>query len=111
MTRPDIKDLKKSAVNIRRDILKMLHAAGSGHTGGSLSMVEILLSLYCYKLKHDPKNPKWLDRDIFVLSKGHGCPTLYAVLADRGYFPKEELITLRKLGTRLQGILRWGCPA
>ena len=99
----DIIQLEKTAKQIRIDILKMLTAAGSGHTGGSLSSVEIILSLYACKLRHDPKNPKWENRDRFILSKGHGCPTLYAVLANFGYFPKEQLMTLRKLGTLLQG--------
>jgi len=101
--RPDISKLKDIARNIRIDILKMLAAAGSGHPGGSLSSVEILVALYFYKLRHDPKNPHWPDRDRFILSKGHVCPALYAVLAHAGYFPKEELMTLRKLGSRLQG--------
>ena len=103
MAHPDIKELKKKAVELRKDILKMLTLAGSGHTGGSLSIVEILVSLYYYKLKHDPKNPGLKDRDMFLLSKGHACPALYAVLADCGYFPKEELWRLRKLGSPLQG--------
>lgn len=103
MKRPDILELKKKAIEIRKDILKMLTLAGSGHTGGSLSIVEILLALYYYKLNNDPKNPGWEGRDKFLLSKGHGCPALYAVLADRGYFPKEKLWTLRKLGSQLQG--------
>lgn len=108
--RPDIKELKKKAIQIRKDILNMLHEAGSGHTGGSLSLVEIMLTLYYYNLKHDPKKPSWRQRDKFLLSKGHGCPALYAVLADRGYFPKEELLTLRKLGSRLQGHPQLGLP-
>ncbi|MCX5715422.1 MAG: transketolase, partial [Candidatus Omnitrophica bacterium] len=110
MKRPEIKELKKKAIEVRRDILKMISAAGSGHTGGSLSIVEILLSLYCYKLRHDPKNPDWPQRDRLILSKGHGCPALYAVLAESGYFPKEELSTLRKLGSRLQGHAHKGLP-
>lgn len=108
--RPDIKKLKKKAIAIRRDILIMLEKAGSGHTGGSLSEVEILLALYFYKMKHDPKKPNWADRDRFVLSKGHGCPALYAVLSDTGYFPRKELATLRKLGSRLQGHPQMGLP-
>ncbi len=108
--RPDIKELKKKAVEIRRDILTMLTKAKSGHTGGSLSEVEILLSLYKYKLRFDPKNPKWGKRDRFILSKGHGCPALYAVLADEGFFPKEELGTLRQMGSRLQGHPQLGLP-
>ncbi len=103
MKRPDISELRKKAIDIRKDILKMLMLAGSGHTGGSLSIVEILIALYYYKLKNDPKNPDWSERDYFLLSKGHACPALYAVLADRGYFPKEKLWTLRKLGSPLQG--------
>ncbi len=110
MNRPDILELKKKAIEIRKDILKMLMLAGSGHTGGSLSLVEILLALYYYKLKNDPKNPGWKERDRLLLSKGHGCPALYAVLADKGYFPKEKLWTLRKLGSQLQGHPQLGLP-
>ena len=110
MNRPDILELKKKAIQIRKDILKMLTLAGSGHTGGSLSIVEILLALYYYKLKVDPKRPLWRERDRFILSKGHGCPALYAVLADRGYFPKDKLWTLRKLGSQLQGHPQFGLP-
>lgn len=110
MGKPDILELKKKAVDIRKDILKMLMLAGSGHTGGSLSIVEILIVLYYYALKNDPKNPKWKERDRFLLSKGHGCPALYAILADKGYFPKETLWTLRKLGSPLQGHPQLGLP-
>lgn len=102
-TRPDISALKEKAWQIRRDILIMLEAAGSGHPGGSLSAVEILTGLYYYKLRHNPRDPQWDDRDKFVLSKGHCTPVLYTVLAHRGFFPKEELLTFRKLGSRLQG--------
>jgi len=108
--KPDVKTLKKKAVQIRKDILTMLAEAGSGHTGGSLSMVEILVTLYKYAMNHDPKKPDWDERDKFVLSKGHGCPALYTILADCGYFPKEELKTLRKFGTRLQGHPQRGLP-
>lgn len=108
--RPAIKQLKKKAVEIRKDILNMLYAAGSGHAGGSLSLVEILLTLYYYSLEHNPKKPLWKERDKLLLSKGHGCPALYAVLADRGYFPREELWTLRKMGSRLQGHPQIGLP-
>lgn len=101
--RPDVLELKKKAVNIRKDILKMLSIAGSGHTGGSLSIVEILVALYFYKMKIDPKKPGWPERDIFLLSKGHACPALYAVLAEKGFFPKEDLWGLRKMGSKLQG--------
>ena len=110
MNRPDILELKKKAIQIRKDILKMLTEAGSGHTGGSLSLVEILLALYYYRLKHDPKRPGWKERDRLLLSKGHGAPALYAVLADRGYFPKDKLWTLRKLGSQLQGHPQLGLP-
>jgi len=103
MGRPNTLALKKKAVEIRKDILKMLMLAGSGHTGGSLSIVEILVALYYYKLRHDPAQPAWRERDRFLLSKGHACPALYAVLADRGYFPKDDLWTLRKFGSQLQG--------
>jgi transketolase len=109
-TRPDIKELKKKAVALRKDILTMLEKAGSGHTGGSLSLVEILISLYYYKLKHNPKKPDWPERDKVILSKGHGCPALYACLADLGYFPREELWGLRKLGSKLQGHPQLGLP-
>ncbi len=110
MKQPDIKELKKKAVEIRKDILKMLTEAGSGHTGGSLSIVEILVSLYYYKLRHNPKDPEWKERDRFILSKGHACPALYAVLANCGYFPKEKLMTLRKFGSDLQGHPQKGLP-
>ncbi|MFC1590366.1 transketolase [Candidatus Omnitrophota bacterium] len=108
--RPDINELKKKAVSLRKDILKMLMMAGSGHTGGSLSEVEILISLYHYKLRHDPADPQWEKRDRFLLSKGHGCPALYAVLADCGYFGKDLLWTLRKFGSPLQGHPQIGLP-
>ena len=88
---------------IRIDILKMLNRAGSGHTGGSLSAVEILTALYFSRMRYDPKRPRWEDRDRFILSKGHAAPALYATLARAGYFPREELMSLRKLGSRLQG--------
>ena len=110
MDRPDIRALQKKAVAIRKDILRMLTLAGSGHTGGSLSIVEILIALYYYRLKHDPKNPQMKGRDRFLLSKGHACPALYAVLADAGYFRKDLLWTLRKLGSPLQGHPQVGLP-
>ncbi|MFH1665798.1 MAG: transketolase [Candidatus Omnitrophota bacterium] len=106
----DVLYLKRKAIMLRRDILTMLTEAGSGHTGGSLSIVEILASLYYGRMNIDPKRREWRERDKFVLSKGHGCPALYAVLADLGYFPKEELMTLRKLGSRLQGHPQRGLP-
>ncbi|MCX6817514.1 MAG: transketolase [Candidatus Aenigmarchaeota archaeon] len=98
-----VPDMKKLATEIRKDIIRMTCEAGSGHPGGSLSSVEIMVSLYFNVMKHDPKNQAWDDRDRFVLSKGHVCPVLYASLARRGYFPPEELMTLRKFGSRLQG--------
>ncbi|MDO8535991.1 MAG: transketolase [Candidatus Omnitrophota bacterium] len=101
--KPDIKELKKKAIDIRKDVLKMLMLAGSGHTGGSLSIVDILVALYYYEMRNDPKEPKWSGRDRFLLSKGHACPALYAVLADKGYFNKEALWSLRKFGSKLQG--------
>lgn len=107
---PDIKSLKKKAIEIRKEILIMLEKAKSGHTGGSLSMVEILVALYYYKAKLNPKKPDWKERDKIILSKGHACPALYAVLADKGYFPKSELSGLRKLGSRLQGHPQMGLP-
>lgn len=94
--------LEKSK-ELRALILKMLCVAGSGHPGGSLSSIDILTVLYNKILKHDPNNPKWEERDRFILSKGHGCPALYAVLADCGYFEEKELMTLRKFGSILQG--------
>ena len=100
---PDLAALAQRAVELRRTILRMIARAGSGHPGGSLSMVELLVGLYWHALRHDPKRPEWPDRDLFLLSKGHGCPALYAVLAAHGYFPQEELLTLRRYPTRLQG--------
>src|SRR6266550_1167195 len=95
--------LLQKAVKIRTHILEMLAEAKSGHPGGSLSAVEILVSLYFYKMRHDPKRPNWPDRDRFVLSKGHAAPVLFATLAEAGYIPVSELKTLRKLNSRLQG--------
>ncbi|MCI8608623.1 MAG: transketolase [Firmicutes bacterium] len=91
------------ASRIRVDIVKAVHSAGSGHPGGSLSAADIVTALYFKEMNIDPKNPKMEGRDKFVLSKGHGAPVQYAALAERGYFPKEELLTLRKMGSRLQG--------
>ncbi len=91
------------ANDMRIDIVRMIAEAGSGHPGGSLSCADILSVLYFDTMKHDPSDPKNEDRDRFILAKGHAAPALYAALAESGYFPKEELATLRKLGTRLQG--------
>lgn len=96
-------ELEKIAKEIRWDIVRMIGLAGSGHPGGSLSCVELLACLYFYKMKHDPENPNWPDRDRFVLSKGHAAPALYAVLSKCGYFDREELWRLRRLGSILQG--------
>jgi transketolase len=99
----NIEELKKIAKTLRIDIIKMTGEAGSGHPTTSLSAVEILTTLYFRVMRHDPKNPQSPDRDRFVLSKGHGAPALYAVLAHTGYFPKDQLMTLRKLDSPLQG--------
>ncbi len=99
----DIEELKKISTKIRKSILDMLCKAGSGHPGGSLSATDILVALYFHKMKIDPKNPKLKEGDRFVLSKGHACPLLYAVLAELGFFPKEELARLRKIDSLLQG--------
>jgi transketolase len=96
-------ELEEQANAIRMSIIEMLLAAGSGHTAGPLGMADIFTVLYFHTLKHDPKNPEWPERDRLVLSNGHICPVLYATMAHRGYFPVEELKTLRKLGSRLQG--------
>ena len=95
--------LKEQARKIRKDIVAMICQAKSGHPGGSLSAAEIVTYLYFEEMKIDPANPKWEERDRFVLSKGHAAPVLYAALANKGYFPTEELATLRKIGSHLQG--------
>jgi transketolase len=91
------------ADKIRMHVIEMTSAAGSGHPGGSLSSAELFAVLYFNVLRHDPKDPEWSGRDKFVLSKGHVAPALYAALAESGYFPVEELLSLRKMGSRLQG--------
>lgn len=106
----DITQLKKKAIDLRKDILTMLEKAGGGHTGGSLSIVEILVALYYRQINVDVATFDRRDRDKFILSKGHGCPALYAVLADLGFFPKELLWTLRELGSPLQGHPQFGLP-
>jgi transketolase len=95
--------LMKMAPQLRRHVITMIATAGSGHPGGSLSAADIVTALYFRVLRHDPKNPQWQDRDRFILSKGHAAPILYAALAETGYFPVEELATLRKMDSRLQG--------
>ena len=97
------KDLRKISKEIRKNVLISLAEAGSGHTGGSLGLADIFTTLYFNILNHDPDNPDWEDRDRLILSIGHVAPVHYATLAIAGYFPKDELLTLRKLGSRLQG--------
>lgn len=99
----NIQALQQKSCELRCEILKMITRAGSGHPGGSLSMVEMMVALYYQTMRIDPKSPNKPDRDRFVLSKGHAAPALYAVLADKGYFPMEELENFRQLGSRLQG--------
>ncbi|MGR3309941.1 MAG: transketolase [Candidatus Brocadiales bacterium] len=99
----DISELKMRAKIIRKHTIRIIAKAGSGHPGGSLSATDLIVALYYGKLNHDPNRPDWLDRDRFVLSKGHGCPALYATMAERGYFQVSELDTLRQFGSILQG--------
>ncbi len=96
-------ELKERANTIRQDIIEMLVEAGSGHSAGSLDMADIFAVLYFYLLRHDPANPTWAGRDRLILSNGHICPVRYAAMAEAGYFPRSELLTLRKFGSRLQG--------
>lgn len=103
MMKQSIKQLEETSKVIRRDIVTMIHASGSGHPGGSLSSADILATLYFNVMNIDPENPKMEGRDKFVLSKGHAAPVLYSALARRGYFKVEELINLRKTGAMLQG--------
>ncbi|HKX73241.1 MAG TPA: transketolase [Candidatus Saccharimonadales bacterium] len=103
MVQLTIPQLEKKANEIRIDIIKMLEAAGSGHVAGPLDLTDIFTALYFHILKHDPKDTEWPERDIVILSNGHTVPVRYATMAHAGYFPKEELKTLRKFGTRLQG--------
>jgi len=99
----NLEELQEMCKRVRRHIIEMTGAAKSGHPGGSLSAVEILVTLFFDIMKHDPANPQWPDRDRFILSKGHGCPVLYAVMAECGYTPVDQLKTLRKLGSPYQG--------
>lgn len=96
-------ELEALAKVLRQTVLQMISKAKSGHPGGSLSAIDIILELYMNEMRHDPKNPKWPERDRFVLSKGHGVPALYAVLAHCGYLKESDLMTLRELGSPLQG--------
>jgi transketolase len=95
--------LRRKANHIREDIIRMLANAGSGHTAGSLDLADIVTALYFNIMNIDPKNPTWADRDIFILSNGHTVPVQYAAMAEAGFFDRQELSTLRKLGSRLQG--------
>jgi len=99
----ETKALRQLANRLRQHAIRMTAAAGSGHPGGSLGMADVFAALYGRILRHDPKNPTWPDRDRLILSNGHICPVQYAALAETGYFPTGELLTLRKLGSRLQG--------
>ncbi len=103
MTSSEKKQLQITACKVRMGIIESTHAAKAGHPGGSLSSAEIFTYLYFKEMNIDPANPKWEDRDRFVLSKGHTAPGLYAALAHRGFFPVEDLLTLRKIGSNLQG--------
>ncbi len=98
-----LQDLEVKACNMRQNIVRMLGEAGSGHPGGSLSAADIVAALFFKEMKLDPEKPDWPERDRFVLSKGHAAPVLYAALAEKGFFPLYELLTLRKTGSRLQG--------
>ncbi|MGH9958043.1 MAG: transketolase [Pyrinomonadaceae bacterium] len=95
--------LKEKAFQVRRNILEMVYRANSGHVGGSLGAADLVVALCYHLMRHDPKDPKWPERDRFILSKGHCTPVIYAVLADCGYFPKEDLKTFRRPGSHLQG--------
>ena len=103
MTANEKKQLMVNACKVRMGIIEGVHAAKSGHPGGSLSAADLFTYLYCKELNIDPTNPKWEERDRFVLSKGHTAPGLYAALALRGFFPQEDLLTLRHIGSHLQG--------
>ena len=103
MNKLPLKRLETIANDIREDIIRMLEHAGSGHSAGPLGLADIFTALYFDVLKYDPKNPSWEDRDILLLSNGHCNPVQYTTMAHAGYFPKKELMTLRKLGSRLQG--------
>jgi transketolase len=98
-----INEMESKALEIRREIVTMVNRANSGHVGGSLSAVEIIMSCYYHLMKHEPNNPKWAKRDRFIMGKGHATPVYYAILADCGYFPKEDLLGFRRPGSYLQG--------
>src|SRR3989344_8995929 len=98
-----LKDLELKATQAREFVISALLEAGSGHSAGPLGMADIFVAFYFHILNHNPKNPEWADRDRLMLSNGHICPVCYAAMARAGYFPVEELMTLRKLNSRLQG--------
>ena len=103
MTTIEKKQLMATACKVRMDVIKGTHAAKAGHPGGSMSAADALTYLYCKEMNVDPKNPKWEDRDRFVLSKGHAAPGLYGILEQKGFFPEEDILTLRHIGSHLQG--------
>ncbi|MBI4300965.1 MAG: transketolase, partial [Chloroflexi bacterium] len=98
-----LSELEATARRLRRDIVTMIFKANSGHPGGSLSATDIITALYFHVMRYDPRNPRWEGRDRFILSKGHAAPAMYAALAEAGFFPKEDLATLRQIGSHLQG--------
>jgi len=98
-----VRGIQDKARAIRRHVLRMTHNVQSGHPGGSLSSTDLIACLYFHELRVDPLRPDWAERDRFILSKGHACPAQYAAMAERGFFPREELLTFRKLNSRLQG--------
>ncbi|MBR7005774.1 MAG: transketolase [Candidatus Methanomethylophilaceae archaeon] len=103
MAECSVSELENIANKLRLHVVEMTYAASSGHPGGSMSSAELLSVLYFRSMRHDPSNPAMPDRDRFILSKGHAAPILYSALAESGYFPKEDLLTLRKMGSKLQG--------
>ncbi len=103
MYKDKIESLEEMARNLRVSIIRTLHKSQSGHTGGSLSAIDMITALYFHKMRHNPENPRWKERDRFVLSKGHAAPAQYVALAEAGYFPKEDLMMLRRLGSHPQG--------
>lgn len=110
MKKRSVEELKTIANDLRKKVVTMLYEAGSGHPGGSLSAADFVTACYFSEINVDPKNPKWEDRDRFVLSKGHSCPVLYAALGTLGFFPEETLHTLRQEGSPLQGHPNMECP-
>ena len=110
MKKRSVEELKEIAGDLRKKVVTMLYEAGSGHPGGSLSAADFVTACYFSEMNIDPKNPKWAERDRFVLSKGHACPVLYAALGTLGFFPEETLHTLRREGSPLQGHPNMECP-